>query len=146
MYAQVISRAGLLYFIVGFLPTMSLAQIPFAILDRGISQKEIRNHLFHPAINHASQALTSVIVCFILAVISAAIVLPMTGLQPPYFEFAVILFLSFVCGDALSMLISHISPELISAICISSGIVGLFVMSMGFLVLQSDLPRHLWWL
>lgn len=53
------STSGLLYFIVGFFSTLSLAQIPFTILDRGIAQKEVRNHLFHPAFNHASQALTS---------------------------------------------------------------------------------------
>lgn len=145
MHAAVISRAGLLYFIVGFLTNLSLAQIPFAILDRGIGHKEIRNHRYHPAINHAAMAFTSTAVCFILAAIVAAIVLPMTGLRPPYIDFIIILFLSFVCGDAMTMLVAHISPELISAICISSGIVGMFIMVMGFLVLHDDLPRYIRW-
>ncbi len=44
------------------------------------------------------------------------------------------------------MFVSFISPELISAICISSGVFGVFTMVMGFLVTPSNFPRGLGWL
>jgi ABC-type multidrug transport system permease subunit len=60
-------------------------------------------------------------------------------------EAALILFITFYCADATSMFISHISPELISAICISSGVFGFFTIVMGFLVRPSDMGWVLHW-
>jgi hypothetical protein len=59
-----------------------------------------------------------VVVCLILAAIVTGIVLGMTGLKPGV-VFWLNIFLCFVCADSMTMLISYISPDLISAICIS---------------------------
>ena len=58
------------------------------------------------------------VVCLVLAGIVAGIVLGMTGIKAS-FIFWMNIFLLFVCADAMTMLISYISPDLISAICIS---------------------------
>lgn len=121
MHSIQVSRTALLYFIIAFCSSMSVAVIPFAMVDRAIVEKEVRNHLYHPAFYHLSQALASIPVCLVLSVLVTVIVLAMTGLKGTSGP-AVILFLTFLCADAVSMFVAHISPELISAICIASGV------------------------
>mmetsp|Transcript_20934 Transcript_20934/g.45388 ORF Transcript_20934/g.45388 Transcript_20934/m.45388 type:complete len:387 (+) Transcript_20934:1315-2475(+) len=145
IHSILISRTALLYFIIAFCSSMSVAVIPFAMIDRAIVQKEVRNHLYHPAFYHASQVLASIPVCLILSIAVTVIVLSMTGIRGST-QFGLILFLTFLCADAVSMFVSHISPELISAICISSGIFGIFTMVMGFLVPPSNFPKGTGWL
>ena len=99
---------------------MSVAQIPFAMIDRGIVQKEVRNHLYHPTLYHASQMLAGVPVALILSLLVAVIILNMTGLQGGV-SFWFILFMTFLCADATSMFVAHITSELISAIVAASG-------------------------
>jgi hypothetical protein len=65
-----------------------------------------------------SFVLLGVVVCLVLAVIVTCIVLSMTGIKASVL-FWINIFLLFVCADAMTMLISYISPDLISAICIS---------------------------
>ena len=120
-----------------------------SVIDRAIREKEVRNHLYHPAWNHASQALASLPVQMLLCIIVSAIVLTMTGISVgtgDRFWFVLNLFLCFSCADATSMLTAHIAPDMIAAICISSGIFGLFTMVMGFLVLPEAMPSVLRWL
>ncbi len=50
------------------------------------------------------------------------------------------LFCVFLCGDAVSMFIAIIAPDLISAICIGTGIFGVMTMVMGFIILPSAMP------
>ena len=145
MHSVIISRTALLYFIIAFCSSMSVAVIPFAMVDRGIVQKEVRNHLYHPALYHASQTLAGIPVCVVLSILVTVIVLGMTGLKGGI-QFWFILFLTFLCADATSMFVGHIAPEMISAICIASGIFGVFTMVMGFLVKPSNFPRGLGWL
>jgi len=119
--------------------------VPFAMLDKAIVEKEVRNHLYHPALYHASQTLAGIPVCLILSVLVTVIILPMTGLTGGV-HYWFLLFLTFLCADATSMFVAHISPELISAICIASGLFGVFAMFMGFLVAPSQFPNGLEWL
>ena len=91
-----------------------------------------------------SQTLVSVPESFILALIVALIIGRMTGLglggHENRFDSGVILFLVFLCADAVSMYIGHVAPDLISAICIATGIFGVMTMVMGFIILPSAMP------
>ena len=51
-HAVVISRTGILFFILSFGASMSMAAIPFAMTERSIAQKEVRNGKFHPIFYH----------------------------------------------------------------------------------------------
>ena len=110
-HSVIISRTALLYFIIAFCSSMSVAVIPFAMVDRGIVQKEVRNHLYHPALYHASQTLAGIPVCVVLSILVTVIVLGMTGLKGGI-QFWFILFLTFLCADATSMFVGHIAPEM----------------------------------
>ena len=51
-HAVIVSRTALLYFILAFGSSMSVAAIPFAMVERGIVEKEVRNKRFHPVFYH----------------------------------------------------------------------------------------------
>ena len=91
-----------------------------------------------------SQTLVSVPVCLILALIVGVIIKGMTGLGgnniSKIFAYEGVLFLVFLCADAVSMFISHVAPELVSAICIATGIFGIMTIVMGFIILPSSMP------
>ena len=91
-----------------------------------------------------SQTLVSVPVCLILALIVGGIIKGMTGLggnnSSKIFAYEGVLFLVFLCADAVSMFISHVAPELVSAICIATGIFGIMTIVMGFIILPSAMP------
>jgi len=52
VHTVLVSRTALLYFILAFGSSMSVAGVPFAMIERGIVEKEVRNKRFHPVINH----------------------------------------------------------------------------------------------
>ena len=91
-----------------------------------------------------SQTLVSVPVCLILALIVGGIIKGMTGLggnnSSKIFAYEGVLFLVFLCADAVSMFISHVAPELVSARCIATGIFGIMTIVMGFIILPSSMP------
>eukprot|EP01082_Thalassiosira_pseudonana_P013797 g12356.t1.1.5e17418b.1.5e1746ac g12356 g12356.t1 contig6:1757240-1758742(+) len=66
-HSILIGRTSILYFVVAFFSTMSVAAIPFAIVERGIVQKEVRNHRYHPVFYHLSQAISSLPACLLLS-------------------------------------------------------------------------------
>jgi ABC-type multidrug transport system permease subunit len=72
-HSVLISRTALLYFIIAFCSSMSVAAIPFSIVERAIVEKEVRNHRFHPAFYHVSQALASLPACLVLSILGACI-------------------------------------------------------------------------
>jgi hypothetical protein len=47
-HSVLIGRTALLYFIIAFCSSMSVASIPFSIVERAVVGKETRNHRFHP--------------------------------------------------------------------------------------------------
>jgi hypothetical protein len=123
---------------------MAVASVPFAIVERNIVHKEVRNHRYHPVFYHAAQALASIPSCLILAVISTVILMPMTKMHGKYF-FGFNIFLLLFCADAVAQLVSHIAPEFVSALAISSGLFGIMSLLMGFLVKPSQFPWIIKW-
>lgn len=51
-HTVLVSRTALLYFILAFGSSMSVANIPFAMIERSIVEKEVRNKRFHPVFYH----------------------------------------------------------------------------------------------
>eukprot|EP00984_Skeletonema_dohrnii_P003814 scaffold1311_cov140-Skeletonema_dohrnii-CCMP3373.AAC.1 len=149
-HCVIVSRTALLYFILAFGSSMSVAAIPFAMVERGIVEKEVRNKRFHPVFYHTSQTLVSVPVSFILSLIVMLIVSSMTGLggsdSMKKMISGAVLFCVFLCADAVSMFVGHVAPELVSAICIATGIFGVMTMVMGFIILPSAMPVWIHWL
>jgi len=89
-----------------------LKRQPFTVMERAIVDKEIMNKYYHPIFYQISQGLSSIPGAALLAFVTTIIVVPMTGLNEPYWYF-LDMFLSLVVAEALAQLVSHVVPHFV---------------------------------
>jgi len=143
-FTSVQSRIALLFYCVAFFIFMSVAVLPFTVIERDIVEKEVRNSYYHPAVYQISQAIASIPGAVLLALVTTAIIVSMTGLREPSWFF-INMFLSLVCAEALAQLISHLVPHFIIGIGLLAGVYGLFMLLQGFMLVPSEFPGWLKW-
>jgi len=143
-YASVQSRIALLFYCVSFFVFMSVAAVPFAVMERGIVEKEVRNGYYHPAIFQAAQSIASIPGTFVLALITTVITVSMTGLRAPIWYFLNTL-LALNCAEGMAQLVSHIVPHFIIGIALIAGLYGMFMLLPGFVIVPSEFPSWLGW-
>jgi hypothetical protein len=138
------ARVSLIFYCVAFFVFMSIAVVPFSMMERGIVEKEVRNGYYHPAIYLVSQAVASVFGTFMLALLCSAITVSMTGLREFGWYF-LNMFLALNCAESIAYLISFIAPHYIIGIAVVAALYGLFMIFQGFMLVPSDFPRWLAW-
>jgi ABC-type multidrug transport system ATPase subunit/ABC-type multidrug transport system permease subunit len=138
------ARVSLIFYCVAFFVFMSIAVVPFSMMERGIVEKEVRNGYYHPAVYLVSQAVASVFGTFLLALITSAITVSMTGLRDFGWYF-LNMFLALNCAESIAYLISFIAPHYIVGIAVVAGLYGLFMIFQGFMLVPSDFPSWLAW-
>jgi ABC-type multidrug transport system ATPase subunit len=111
-YSSVQSRIALLFYCVAFFVFMSVAVLPFTVIERAIVNKEVKNGYYHPALYHAAQAIASLPGTALLAFLTTLIIITMTKLNAPYWYF-LNMFLALNCAEALAQLVSHVVPHFI---------------------------------
>ena len=111
-YSSIQSRIALLFYCVAFFVFMSVAVLPFTVIERAIVNKEVKNGYYHPALYHAAQALASLPGTALLAFLTTLIIITMTKLNAPYWYF-LNMFLALNCAEALAQLVSHVVPHFI---------------------------------
>lgn len=144
-YASAQSRVALSFYCVAFFVFMSVAAVPFAVMERGIVEKEVRNGYYHPACFQLAQAIASIPGTFLLAIVTTAIVLSMTGLRAPIWYFTN-MFLALSCAEGLAQLVSHVVPHFIIGIAGIAGLYGMFMLLQGFMIIPSEFPSWLEWM
>jgi len=143
-YTSVQSRIALLFYCVAFFIFMSVAVLPFTVMEREIVDKEVRNSYYHPAVYQVAQGIASIPGTALLAFVTSLIIISLTGLREPLWYF-LNMFLSLVCAEALAQLISHIVPHFIIGIGLVAGFYGLFMLLQGFMLIPSEFPGWLSW-
>ena len=138
------SRIALLFYCVAFFIFMSVAVLPFTVMERGIVDKEVRNSYYHPAVYQIAQAVASIPGALLLALVTTIIIILMTGLREPFWYF-LNMSLSLVCAEALAQLVSHLVPHFIIGIGLLAGFYGLFMLLQGFMLVPSEFPTWLKW-
>mmetsp|Transcript_18055 Transcript_18055/g.20821 ORF Transcript_18055/g.20821 Transcript_18055/m.20821 type:complete len:392 (-) Transcript_18055:308-1483(-) len=138
------SRIALLFYCVAFFVFMSVAVLPFTVIERAIVEKEVRNGYYHPALYVASQAIASLPGTGLLAFVTTVIICYSTGLREPYWYF-LNMFLALNCAEALAQLFSHMVPHFIIAMALIAAIYGLFMLLQGFMLVPSEFPNWLSW-
>lgn len=139
------SRIGMLFYCDAFLVFMSIAVLPFYIIDRGIVQKEVNNTLYHPFHYLTSQFLVSLLGVAFISIISTLFVILIPDLNG-FGIFFVILFLSLAAAESLCRLISLLVPHYIIGMALVAGVYGMFMLTQGFLIIKKDIPGYLIWL
>lgn len=146
-YSQtdIVSRTSLLFFVDAFLVFMSIAVLPFFMIERGIVEKEVHNKLYSPIHYQVAMFLTSVPGVAIIAIVSSLLVNLIANLNG-FGVFFLILFLSLVCGESLAMLVSLVVPHYIIGMAIIAGLYGVFMICQGFLIVRDQIPGYFIWI
>jgi ABC-type multidrug transport system ATPase subunit/ABC-type multidrug transport system permease subunit len=139
------SRVAILFYCVAFFVFMSVAVLPFTVMERAIVDKEVLNHYYHPAYYQLSQGIASIPSTALLAFLTTVIVVGMTKLNSPFWYF-LDMFLALVVAEALAQLVSHVVPHFIIGMALLSGCYGLFMLVQGFMLVPSAFPNWLRWL
>lgn len=143
-FESIQSRTAVLFYCVAFFIFMSVAVLPFTVMERAIVDKEIMNSYYHPIYYQISQGLASIPGAALLALLTAVIVVPMTGLNGFWWYF-LDMFLSLVVAEALAQLVSHVVPHFVIGMAGIAGLYGFFMLFQGFMLVPSDFPNWLRW-
>ena len=143
--SDIVSRASLLFYVNAFLVFMSIAVLPFFMIERGIIEKEIHNGLYSPIHYQVSMFITSLPAVGLIAIVSSLLVNLIADLNGFGFFF-LILFLSLVCGESLALLISLVVPHYIIGMALVAGTYGVFMICEGFLIVRKDIPGYFIWI
>lgn len=143
-YTSIQSRMALSFYCVAFFIFMSVAVLPFTVIEREIVNKEVKNAYYHPVVYQLAQGIASIPGAALLAFVTTVIIVSMTGLRAPVWYFCN-MFLSLLCAEALAQLVSHMVPHFIIGIGLVAGIYGLFMLLQGFMLVPSQFPEGLKW-
>lgn len=80
-FESVQSRIALLFYCVAFFVFMSVAVLPFTVMERAVVDKEVLNSYYNPIYYQVSQAFTSIFGTAILALVTTLIVMSMTKMN-----------------------------------------------------------------
>jgi len=138
------SRAAVLFYCVAFFVFMSVAVLPFTVMERGIVDKEVMNKYYHPIMYQISQGLASIPGTALLAFLTTILVVPMTGLNEGFWYF-LNMYLSLLVAEALAQLVSHVVPHFVIGMAVIAGLYGFFMLFQGFMLVPSDFPDWLRW-
>jgi len=143
-FESVQSRAAVLFYCVAFFIFMSVAVLPFTVIERAIVDKEVRNGYYPSIAYQLSQAVASIPGCGVLAGLTTVIVVFMLDLKEPYW-YLLTMFLSLINAEALAMLVSHVVPHFVIGMAVVAGLYGFFMLFMGFMITPSKFPSGLRW-
>mmetsp|Transcript_39405 Transcript_39405/g.35109 ORF Transcript_39405/g.35109 Transcript_39405/m.35109 type:complete len:161 (+) Transcript_39405:1447-1929(+) len=121
------SRANLLFYVNAFLVFMSIAALPFFMIERAIVQKEIINRLYGPFSYQVAAFLTNLPGVFLISILSTLFVVLMGSLNN-FGEFLLVLFLSLVIAENIAICFSLLVPHYIIGMALVAGIYGMFML------------------
>jgi ABC-type multidrug transport system ATPase subunit len=144
-FESIQSRIAISFYAVAFFIFMSIAVLPFTVMEKAIVDKEVLNKYYHPGFYQLAQALCSIPSTVILAFLTTLFIVSMAKLREPLWYFTD-MWLSLVVAEALAQLISHVVPHFIIGMALLAGLYGFFMLFMGFMLVPSDFPKGSKWL
>ena len=143
-YESILSRSAVLFYCVAFFVFMSVAVLPFTVMERDIVDKEVHNGYYHPISYQIAQGLASIPGAAILAGLVSMIILLLLKLNNPWW-YLLNMFLALTCSEALVQLVSHVVPHFVIGMALVAGLFGFFMLFMGFMLVPSGFPSWLKW-
>jgi len=143
-YESIISRAAVLFYCVSFFIFMSVAVLPFTVMERDIVDKEVLNRYYHPFSYQVAQGISTLPGSAVLAGLVSLIIINMLKFKDPAWYF-LNMFLSLMTSEALAQLVSHAVPHFVIGMAMIAGLFGFFMLFQGFMLVPSDFPNWLKW-
>lgn len=142
---DVSARVSILFYVAAFMVFMSVAVLPFFVLQRPIFVKERCNGAYGVSEYVLAKLVTSTLPgTFLLALVSSVIVVFPVGLNgwPIYF---LDLFVSLVVAESFMSLVAVCVPHFIVGIALAAGLFGFNMLCEGFFRVKHSIPTYLIW-
>ena len=143
-YESIISRTAVLFYCVAFFIFMSVAVLPFTVMERGIVDKEVLNGYYHPIAYQVAQGIATIPAAALLAGLTSVITVFMLKLNDGWWYYFN-MFLALLTSEALAQLVSHVVPHFVIGMALIAGLFGFFMLFMGFMIIPSDFPKGIKW-
>ncbi len=144
MFQSISARSGILFYVAAFMIFMSVAVLPFFVMQRSVFIRERCNHAYGVTEFVISKFVTSLPGILLIAVIASLLVVFPAKLNG-FWIFLSSLFLSLLFAEAFMAFIAAIVPHYIVGIALSAGLFGFFMLCEGFLIVKNDIPGYLIW-
>lgn len=141
---SITARAALLFYVAAFLVFMSVAVLPFFIVDRATYLRERGNGNYAVFPYVMANFLMSLPGLFLIALVSTILVVLPVQLNG-FGIFLLTLWLALVVAESFMAVVSAIVPHYIIGIAIGAGLYGFFMLCQGFLIVRSDIPPWFIW-
>ncbi|EKX42629.1 hypothetical protein GUITHDRAFT_73695 [Guillardia theta CCMP2712] len=138
------SRVALLFFVAAFLVFMSVAVLPFFIVERAVFLRERANGWYMVPAYVLASFLMSLPGLFIISLASTVLVVFPAGLNN-FGVFLLDLFLSLVTAEAFMCVIASVVPHYIIGIALGAAVYGFFMLCEGFMKVKNDIPDWFIW-
>jgi ABC-type multidrug transport system ATPase subunit len=138
------ARISAIFFVFGFMVFMSVAVIPFYMMDRAAYFRERFNGEYAPGSLAISQYLSMAPGVFLIALVSSVTVVFMCSWDN-FGMFLLLLFLALMNAEAFMAFMSSISPHFIIGIALAAGFYGFCILCEGFFQLKSEIPPWFIW-
>jgi ABC-type multidrug transport system permease subunit len=137
-------RAALCFGPAAFFVFLTVAALPFFMIERGIFEKEKRNNLYSVATYVSAYTVAAIPGVFLIAFLTSALIVPMSGLYN-YGNYALFMFILLMGGEQMAMLVSALIPHYIVGMLSLGGIYAIFMQLEGFFKVHSDIPVYIRW-
>jgi hypothetical protein len=137
-------RISLCFGPAAFFVFLTIAALPFFMIERGIFEKEKNNNLYGIMTFVLSRTVASVPGLIVVGFSTCLAVVYMPAIDN-YIEYAVIMTILLMIGEQVAMLISVIFPHFIIGMIFLGGAHAVSMQIEGFFKVNSKLPEYLQW-
>mmetsp|Transcript_20406 Transcript_20406/g.52694 ORF Transcript_20406/g.52694 Transcript_20406/m.52694 type:complete len:600 (+) Transcript_20406:91-1890(+) len=138
------ARVSIIFYVAAFMVFMSVAVLPFFMIQREVFVKERFNGSYGVSEYVLSKWLVSVPGVFLITIVSCGIIIGMTGMNG-FWIYTVCLFLSLMFAEAFMAFMAACVPHYIIGIALGAGVFGFFMLCQGFFKVKDDIPDYLYW-
>lgn len=142
--SDISARVSVLFYVAAFMVFMSVAVVPFFVIQRAIFIKERCNGVYDVPEYVAAKFVTSIPAVFLLAIVSSVLVVFPARLNG-FGIYLLDLFLSLLVAEAFMAFIAAAVPHYIIGIALAAGLFGFNMLCEGFFRVKSDIPDYLIW-
>merc|ERR1712125_206050 len=134
----------MLFYIAAFLVFMSVAVLPFFMLERPTFLRERTNGAYGVGSFVLANMLCSLPGLLVISILSTSCVVPLSGLSG-FGVFFAALFCSLFAAEGFMCLIGALVPHYIIGIALGAGIYGFFMLCEGAFKVYDDIPPWFIW-
>ena len=138
------ARVSVLFYVAAFMVFMSVAVLPFVMMQRDVFVKERMNGHYGVAEYVMARFVNSVPGVALLAIVTTLLVVFPAKLNGPL-VYGLDLFVSLLVAEGFMSLVAACVPHYIIGIALAAGIFGFHMLCEGFFLVKSDIPDYLKW-